>query len=154
MSKTLTALVDRVGNEQFLTQPLESARKLWLFGLGAYSLASKSGARTLETLVQQGKAFEPKARQQIAEKSAALLTSASAKFQRGEELVKERFIRPLDFLVMASKRDVELLTMRVMQLSAEVRSLTGGKAKSIAKPLSKPAAKPAAEASPVMVTAA
>jgi hypothetical protein len=102
MSKTLTALVDRVGNEQLLTKPLESARKFWLLAFGAYSLACKSGARTLETLVQQGKAFEPKARQQIAEKSAELLSSASGKFQRGEELVKERLIRPLDFLVVAN----------------------------------------------------
>lgn len=166
MNKTLTALVDRVGNEQLLTKPLESARKFWLFGLGAYSLACKSGARTIETLVQQGKAFEPKARQQIAEKSAELLSSASGKLQRGEELVKERLIRPLDFLVVASKRDVELLTMRVIQLSAEVRSLTGGKAKPITKPLSKPSSKPAArvaakpeakpaaaDASPMMATA-
>lgn len=159
MSKTLTTLVDRVSNEQLLVKARESARKLWLCGLGAYSLATKSGAQTFDSLVREGQAITPKARQQIEEKSAELLNNASVTFQRSEQLVKERFLRPLDFVLLATRRDIEQLSLRVIQLSAEVHSLASGKAKPIVKPLSKPAAKSAAkpaanQASPMIGSAA
>ena len=159
MSKTLTALVDRVSNEQLLVKARESARKLWLCGLGAYSLATRSGAQTFDSLVREGQAITPKARQQIEEKSAELMNNASATLQRSKQLVKERFLRPLDFVLLATRRDIEQLSLRVIQLSTEVHSLAIGKAKPMVKPLSKPAAKPAAkpvanEASPMIGSAA
>ena len=159
MSKTLTALVDRVSNEQLLVKARESARKLWLCGLGAYSLATRSGAQTFDSLVREGQAITPKARQQIEEKSAELMNNASATLQRSEQLVKERFLRPLDFVLLATRRDIEQLSLRVIQLSAEVHSLASGKAKPIVKPLNKPAAKSAAkpaanQASPMIGSAA
>jgi poly(hydroxyalkanoate) granule-associated protein len=159
MGKTLTPLIDRVNNEQLLVKARESARKLWLCGLGAYSLVTKSGVRTFDSLIREGQAITPKARQQIEEKSAELVNNASATLQRSEQLVKERFLRPLDFVLLATRRDIEQLSLRVIQLSAEVHSLATGKAKPMAKPLNKPAAKPAAktdttQASPMIGSAA
>ena len=135
MSKTATTSVDRLGNEQLLAKAQESAGKLWLFGLGAYSLATKSSVKTVETLLREGKALQPKARQQIEEKSAELKNTANAAIQRGEQVVQERFLRPLDFVLLATRRDIEQLSMRVIELSDEVHKLaTGGKAlKSAAK---------------------
>ncbi len=145
MGKTLTPLIDRVSNEQLLVKARESVRKLWLCGLGAYSLATKSGVRTFDSLIREGQAIRPKARQQIEEKSVELMNNASATLQRSEQLVKERFLRPLDFVLLATRRDIEQLSLRVIQLSTEVHSLATGKAKPMAKPLNKPAIRPAAK---------
>ena len=134
MSRKLTALVDRVGNEQLLTKAQEAARKLWLCGLGAYSLATRSSVRTVETLVREGKAMQPKACQQIEEKSVELMNTANTTIQRGEQVVRERFLRPLDFVLLATRRDIEQLSLRVIELTAEVHQLATGKAKSAAKP--------------------
>ena len=88
-----------------------------------------------------------------------MLNNASVTFQRSEQLVKERFLRPLNFILLATMRDIEQLSLRVIQLSAEVHSLASGKAKPIVKPLNKPAAKSAAkpaanQASPMIGSAA
>ena len=146
MSKTLTTLADRVSNEEILTQARESARKLWLFGLGAYSLATRTSVETFDTLVREGKAFRPKAQRQIAEKSAELMSSANDSIDRGERLFKDRLVRPLSFLLLASKRDVEQISKRLVQLTAEVRKLPGSQGAPVAekKPATKRAIKPAA----------
>ena len=134
MSKKLTTLVNRVNNDELLSKAREAARSVWLCSLGAYSLATKSSAKTVETLVREGKAIQPKARQQIEEKSAELMNTAHATIQRGEQLVRERFLRPLDFVLLATRRDVEQLSLRVIELSDEVHRLATGKSKAANKP--------------------
>ncbi|QKS30099.1 MAG: hypothetical protein FAZ92_03647 [Accumulibacter sp.] len=126
--------MDRITTEQLLAQTREALRKLWLCGLGAYSLATRSSMQTFETLVREGQAMRPKARQQIEETSAELKSSATATIERGEQLVRERFLRPLDFVILATRRDIEQLSLRVIQLSAEVQKLAGGKSRQQEKP--------------------
>lgn len=139
--------MDRITTEQLLAQTREALRKLWLCGLGAYSLATRSSMQTFETLVREGQAMRPKARQQIEETSAELKSSATATIERGEQLVRERFLRPLDFVILATRRDIEQLSLRVIQLSAEVQKLASGKIKSLDKPAAK------AEAGPIVGSA-
>ena len=156
MSKTATTSIDRLGNEQLLAKAQESVGKLWLFGLGAYSLATKSGVQAFATLVKEGKAFRPKARRQIKETSAELVSSASESIDRGEELLKSRLVRPLSSLALASKRDIEQLSKLLLQLTAEVRKLTVGTGApmaskstpkpSAAEPVAKSTAEPTVEA--------
>ena len=151
MSKTATTSVDRLGNEQLLAKAQESVGKLWLFGLGAYSLATKSGVQAFATLVKEGKAFRPKARRQIKETSAELVSSASESIDRGEELFKSRLLRPLNHLALATRRDVEQLSKRLGQLTTEVRKLSSVQetpvaTKAVAKSAPQPrSASPAAE---------
>lgn len=149
MSKTQTTLADRPGNEHLFASAQESARKLWLFGLGAYSLATRTSAEAFATLVEEGKALRPEVRRQIREASAELVSTASEGIDRGEQLFRKRLLRPLNFMVLASKRDVEQLANRLGQLTAEVRKLTGtAKAplarKAVANAAVKPSAAPAA----------
>jgi poly(hydroxyalkanoate) granule-associated protein len=157
MNKTFTALIDRISNEQVLMRTRESARKIWLCGLGAYSLAADSSRRTVEALLSEGKTIPPRARRQIAEKSTELLNNASSTLRRGERLVNERFLQPLDYVLVATKRDVDALSVRIVQLSSEVRSLAAHKAKQMANPsreaTMKPAAKPADQASAMVASA-
>ncbi len=139
MSKKLTTLVDRMNRQEILTQAREAARNVWLFSLGAYSLATKSSVNTVETLVREGKALPPKARQQIEEKSAELKSTANAAIHRGEQVVQERFLRPLDFVLLATRRDIEQLSMRVIELSDEVHRLASGQARPANKSVAKAA---------------
>jgi poly(hydroxyalkanoate) granule-associated protein len=150
MSKTQTTVVDRLGNEQAITRTQDSVRKVWLCGLGAYSLAAQTGAQVFETLLKEGKALRPKARRQIKESSAELVNTANEGIDRGEQLLKNRLLRPLNSMLLASKRDVEQLAERLRQLTTEVRKLTApgdapaaGKATASArvKPDAKPVAK-------------
>lgn len=124
MNKTQTTASTQPGSEQILANARESARKLWFFGLGAYSLASKTGAQAFDVLVREGKAFRPKAGRQIKETTAELMSNASESLDRGEALFRNRLLRPLNRVVLASKRDVEQLSARLGQLTAEVRKLT------------------------------
>ncbi|EXI76546.1 MAG TPA: phasin family protein [Candidatus Accumulibacter phosphatis] len=137
MSNPSSNLMDHINAEQLLAQTREGLRKLWLCGLGAYSLATRSSMQTFETLVREGQAMRPKARQQIEETSAELKSSATATIERGENLVRERFLRPLDFVILATRHDIEQLSLRVIQLSAEVHKLASGKIKSLEKPAAK-----------------
>ncbi|EXI67601.1 MAG: poly(hydroxyalkanoate) granule-associated protein [Candidatus Accumulibacter adjunctus] len=137
MSNPSSNLIDRMQAEQLLSQTREGLRKLWLCSLGAYSLATRSSMQTFQTLVREGQAMQPKARQQIEETSAELKSSATATIERGEQLVRERFLRPLDFVILATRRDIEQLSLRVIQLSAEVQKLASGKIKSLDKPAAK-----------------
>ena len=139
MSNTLTALVERVGQTPLLTTPGESLRRLWLASLGAYSLAAKASIQALETLVREGQALNPMARQQLAEKSTVLSNSATAAIARAEELFKERIVQPLDFLVLATRRDVEQLATRVLQLASEVQKLAAGRIEPTTEPISETA---------------
>lgn len=134
MSMQFTTLLDQASNQQFIAKARKAAGNLWLCGLGAYSLATKSSVRTVEKLVREGKAMQPKARQQFDEKSSELIDVANATIQRGEQLVRERFFRPLDFLLLATRRDIEQLSLRVIELSDEVHRLATGKPKALAEP--------------------
>ena len=134
MSMQFTTLLEQASNQQFVTKARKAAGNLWLCSLGAYSLATKSSARTVEKLVREGKAMQPKARQQFEEKSTELIDVANATIQRGEQLVRERFFRPLAFLLLATRRDIEQLSLRVIELSDEVHRLATGKAKAAAEP--------------------
>jgi hypothetical protein len=78
--------------------------------------------------------MQPKACQQIEEKSAELMNTANTTIQRGEQVVRERFLRPLDFVLLATRRDIEQLSLRVIELTAEVHQLATGKAKTAAEP--------------------
>ena len=63
------------------------------------------------------------------------MNTANAALHRGEQVVQERFLRPLDFVLLATRRDIEQLSLRVIELSDEVHRLATGKAaKSAAKP--------------------
>lgn len=134
MSTQFTPLLDQVSNQQLVAKARNAAGNLWLCSLGAYSLAMKSSVRTVQKLVLEGKAMQPKARQQFEEKSTELIDVANATIQRGEQLVRERFFRPLDFLLLATRRDIEQLSLRVIELSDEVHRLATGKTKAEAEP--------------------
>lgn len=153
MSTTVTTVIEQVSSGQILSRAQEAAQKLWLFGLGAYALVTRSGVQAFDALVREGRAFKPKAQQQIEEKSAELLNSATATLERGEQMVRERLVRPLDYILLATRHDVEQLSLRVLQLSAEVHKLASGKSSTTARPPVKAIATPPESGAPTATEA-
>lgn len=123
MSDTSSAVVDPAARTPFLTTPAESLRKACLAGLGACSLTAKASASAVAALVRESQALGPKVRQQLTRNSSTFDRNASAAVTSGTAWIKERIVRPLDFLVLATRRDVEQLTSRVVQLATEIQKL-------------------------------
>jgi len=122
-------------------QVMESAQKIWLAGLGAFSKAQEEGGKVFETLVKQGQALEKKTRS-VAEKAvetakaqaAGTVGKASGTFDKLDQVFQDRVHRSLNKLGVLTSRDIDDLTKQVSELSESVRSLVatekrGSKAK-------------------------
>ncbi len=151
MAKKLKRTHSAGSREQFADQVKDSAQKIWLAGLGAFSRAQEEGGKVFETLVKQGQEIEKKTRS-IAEKAAESARAqatetvgrAAGKWDKLEQVFEDRVHRSLNKLGVLTSKDVERLTRQLSELSENVRSLVGGKA---AAKKARPAAKKAAKKS-------
>ncbi len=143
----------------------DSAQQIWLAGLGAFSKAQEEGGKVFDALVKEGATLQRKT-QAVAEERIGEVTSkmsavaegvsskAGQQWDKLESIFEERTARALGKLGVPSAKDVDALTKRIDELSAQVARL-GGKApaktatktatKTAAKPAAKAAAKPAAK---------
>lgn len=113
---------------------LDSSRRIWLAGLGAFARAKGEGAKVFETLVQQGESLESKTRKAAADTAAMARGAATAKVkevQKGvggtwdklEQVFEDRVERALSKLGVYTQSDVEKLAQRVDVLSEAVNEL-------------------------------
>ena len=81
LKKAKAGLADKdAGDTKDLSQAvLESSRKIWLAGLGAFSRAQAEGTKVFETLVKQGQVLETKTRRAAVDTAAAAKDAAKAK---------------------------------------------------------------------------
>ena len=113
---------------------LDSSRKIWLAGLGAFARAQAEGTKVFETLVKQGESLETKTRRVAADTAALARGAATAKvkeMQKGvggtwdklEQVFEDRVARALSKLGVYTQNDVERLAERVDVLSEAVNEL-------------------------------
>ena len=109
----------------------ESAHRIWLAGLGAYSRAENEGVRVFDQLVTVGTAFEKKARQQVSRPVKAAergwseaRTSAGDAWNHLEIAFERRVARALNSLQIPTHRDVAELSRRVEDLQRAVDRLS------------------------------
>ncbi|ALK87329.1 phasin family protein [Limnohabitans sp. 63ED37-2] len=134
------------------------AQQVWLAGLGAMAKAQEQGSKAMETLLNDGLAFQRKSQaeaqqrlQEATERLGHLASdfgqSASGRVDKLEHLFEDRVAKALHRLGMPSLLDIQMLSERVAQLESQVQALQGQASK--ASPAAqKPAAKkPAAKAS-------
>jgi poly(hydroxyalkanoate) granule-associated protein len=143
-------------------QVMDSAQKIWLAGLGAFSKAQEEGGKVFETLVQQGQALEQKTRAmagKAVETARAQATEsvgkASGTIDKLDQVFQDRVHRSLNKLGVLTSRDIDDLTRQVTDLSESVRSLVASEKTSARKAPAKrkPAAKkPAAKSTVAKVT--
>ena len=153
MAKKLKRSTGAASREQFAGQVKDSAQKIWLAGLGAFSRAQAEGGKVFETLVKQGQEIEKKTRS-IAEKATETARAqatekigrAAGKWDKLEQVFEDRVHRSLNKLGVLTSKDVEHLSRQVTELSENVRSLVR-QAKPGAAKKAGPAAKKAAKKS-------
>jgi poly(hydroxyalkanoate) granule-associated protein len=131
---------------------VESAREIWLAGLGAYSVAQaesgkliEQGNKLFEKLVSEGNKLEKKTRS-VAEtavgdikggvetKVDAVRKQAVDNWDKLENIFEDRVARVLGRLGVPSADDVNRLSERVQKLSRQVTTLSKTSKAKAAKP--------------------
>jgi poly(hydroxyalkanoate) granule-associated protein len=109
---------------------VDSAQKIWLAGLGAFSRARSEGDSMFNVLVDQGKALRDRAREAADEavtnlRAQADTTLGQAQGQWGklEQVFEERVSRSLNRLGVLTRQEVEDLSRQVQELNDSVQSL-------------------------------
>jgi len=118
----------------------ETARKLWLAGLGAVSLAQKQSAKLVETLVDEGEDFKARSEKYVARvgrdvRRAAgdaqkqvkgfvtpIRKRAEETVRRFEGAVTDRLGELLGRFGVPSKTEVEELSVRVGSLNRKIKT--------------------------------
>jgi poly(hydroxyalkanoate) granule-associated protein len=141
----------------------DSAQQIWLAGLGAFSKAQAEGGKVFETLVKDGVGLQRKtqaaAEEKISEATSKMTTmangitakatgvatditaKATGQWDKLENIFEERVAKALSKMGMPTAKEVQALTKRVDELSAQLKKAP---AKSAAKPAAKPVATPKA----------
>ena len=123
----------------------QSAHKIWLAGLGAFSRARSEGDKLFDLLVEQGKVLRSRsgkaadqAMKTVRSQADSTLSNAQGKWDKLEQVFEDRVSRSLTRLGVLTSKDVDDLARQVSDLNDSVRALMGGAA---AKRARKPAAK-------------
>jgi poly(hydroxyalkanoate) granule-associated protein len=129
---------------------VDSAQKIWLAGLGAFSRARTEGDGLFNTLVEQGKGMRERARDAADQALAAARTQADATFSQAqgrwdklEQVFEERVSRSLNRLGVMTREEMEDLTRQVQELNKSVQALMKTKSPSGAARPRSPAKKKA-----------
>ncbi len=151
MGKKLKALAGSLTENQLALTVKDSAHQIWLAGLGAFAKAQEEGGKVFDALVKEGESIQARTRKLTDEKIAVVAGKASGTWDRLEQVFEDRVARSLGSLGVPSKKDIDKLSKRVVELTAVVQDLTEKKAapkaaakpavKAVVKPVTKPAAK-------------
>ncbi len=152
--KKLKKKVQRGGSASKLSEPvMQSAREVWLAGLGALNIAQQEGGKIIERgsklfekLVEEGSKFEGKARNDIEgavsdlrgevqdrmsgvrQRTDAVRKQASDNWDKLEKIFEERVARALAGLGIPTRDDINGLSKRVEDLATQVALLDAARA--------------------------
>jgi poly(hydroxyalkanoate) granule-associated protein len=104
-------------------QAKESARHVWLAGVGAMSLAEEEGGRLFEWLVKMGAAYETKNRKRLEAMIAGLKDvkdGASAAFGKAVAPVNDVMDKAMHRLGVPTRKEIATLSKRVEELTHAV----------------------------------
>jgi poly(hydroxyalkanoate) granule-associated protein len=160
MKKKVTA---KPAANKFAMPVVESAREIWLAGLGAFSVAQAEsgkvidqGNKLFEKLVSEGMKLEKKTRNvaettvgdikgEVESKVGAVRQQAVDNWDKLETIFEDRVARVLSQLGVPTASDVNKLSERVQTLSKKVTEMSKTGAAKPAKPRKAAAKKPAAK---------
>jgi len=151
--KVLKKKVQRKAAVEIATAPVvESAREIWLAGLGAFNVAQQESGRILEQgsklfekLVAEGSKLEQKTRKDVVGaidsirgevenrvegmklQAGAVRQQANDNWDKLERIFEDRVSRALSRLGIPSKEDVNGLAEKVQKLARDVSALDSNK---------------------------
>ena len=131
----------------------ESAKEIWLAGMGAFAKAQAEGKQVFEALVKEGNSLQKKTQgaaeerfSEVTSKMTSMADEVTAKagqhWDKLESIFEERTAKALKKLGVPTATDVQSLVARVDALSAQV----AGRAKTAAKSAAKTATRKRAPA--------
>ncbi|MBV1775661.1 phasin family protein [Burkholderiaceae bacterium DAT-1] len=139
MAKKLSSLTEN----QLTSTIKDSAQQIWLAGLGAFAKAQLEGTKVFDALVKEGETIQKKTRKVADEKIADVTGKAVDTWDKLEGVFEARVQRALSSLGVPSRKDIDVLSKRVAELSALVERLTDAQ-QATDVVVKKAAAKPAA----------
>jgi poly(hydroxyalkanoate) granule-associated protein len=114
----------------------DSARQIWLAGLGAYTKAEEDAGKVFEKLVQEGEDIEKKTRgvlekqfKAVEDRVVEVKGRANTTMDKLESVFDERVSKALDRLRVPNYLEFKLLKEEVESLKARVKELESKKAK-------------------------
>jgi len=122
----------------------DSAQKIWLAGLGAFSKAQAEGSRVFDQLIQEGTALEQKTRKytkdsldevrgRIEAVGDRLRKRGEASVERIQSLIDDRIAKVVKNLSVPTREDLDRLVQQITELNRNVASTAVSTFKSAAK---------------------
>jgi poly(hydroxyalkanoate) granule-associated protein len=109
---------------------IDSAQKIWLAGLGAFSRARTEGDSMFNLLVEQGKGLRDRARDAADQALKTVRTQADSaagqaqgQWDKLEQVFEDRVSRSLNRLGVLTRQEVEDLSRQVQELNESVQAL-------------------------------
>ncbi len=120
-------------NDPQLTAKIkDSARQIWLAGLGAYTKAEEDTGRFFERLVQEGEQLENKTRgvvekqiKSVEDRVGDVRERATGTWDKLESLFDQRVSGALRRLGIHRREEIEALERRIAVLESELSRLQG-----------------------------
>jgi poly(hydroxyalkanoate) granule-associated protein len=132
---------------------IDSAREIWMAGLGAFGRAQEEGGKVFERLVREGMSLEQKtrrfatgqvdgARDAVEHTVANVRERATDTWDKLEKVFEDRVSNALKKLGVPGREEMEALLERVEELNREVRKSQGGRAPAMKKAAPRKSSRP------------
>ncbi len=125
MAKKLKALAGGSSETQLAETIKNSAQQIWLAGLGAFAKAQEEGSKVFEALVKEGETIQKRTREAAEDKVAEARKAATGTWDKLESVFEERVARALHSLNVPTKKDIDALTARIVELTAATKKISG-----------------------------
>ena len=125
MPKKLREIANEAPESQLAVKVRKSANQIWLAGLGAFAKAQQEGVKMFETLVAEGERFQERTKTAADERIAEMRTKATGTWDKLEQVFEDRVARALHSLSVPSRKDVDVLSRRVAELTEIAKKLSG-----------------------------
>ena len=119
-------------NSQLSDKIKESARQIWLAGLGAYNKAEEDTGKIFDKLVKEGEELESMTRGAVEKRFKAVegrvegvRDKATNTFGKLESVFDQRVSAALERLGIPNKKEVDELKKHIKQLEARLKKLEG-----------------------------
>jgi poly(hydroxyalkanoate) granule-associated protein len=117
MIKKLNELAGEGSESGLVSTIRESATKIWLAGLGAFSKGQEEGGKLFDALVKEGEAVQNRASKSAQEAITDARSKATGTWDKLEHVFVERVQRALHSLDVPTKHDIDALSKRVHELT-------------------------------------
>ncbi len=124
MPKKLKELTAETTENQLAVKIRESANQIWLAGLGAFSKAQQEGVKMFEALVAEGEKVQERTKTDADERLAEGKEKVTGTWDKLEKVFEDRVARALHTLSVPSRKDIDVLSKRVAELTEIAKKLS------------------------------